>query len=573
MGIICLIFTINQLAFAASTEAIGNSAFSTLAENYTVTENNDDCNTGGVFKGLQLGDIAFNGYLCDGAHEYSFVLLVNIPSGTAINFTDRGWKSTGGFRDGEEDIVTWTATSALPAGTEVLIHNLTASVGTVTATTGSPLQFTDQGDQVFAYYGDTPTAGDESSFLAAIHMNGEWDATASSARTSAKPSVFTDGVTSIAIAPEKDNAYYICDGLTEGTAAVLRTALNTKENWNATNLVLTEIPVCGFTVTDANNGGGGGLPCGYEETTINCNEGTTGVEYNRDNQSYGIKVDGCSHNGYGPDGGAFVYTELCGNGKFVARITDFHGSGFAGVMARESLDPRARKLGALKYGSRYYVAKEYRATTGGNLHRSRKYRPHVSWFKLVRYGNTIRAYTSRGYRWRFLYERRYSNLSQCLYVGLSVYAYNEDSQVRARFDHVNITSFGGSNYVDQGLSLEDIRDMTTTIAEKENLMGEEDDFSIQREPETMAKTGALQLYPNPASQEVMIDLSEVDLQSGGSLELYNSVGQSVFQRKLSSFENEITRLDLNEYSNGLYYVHLRSSSGETSSLPLVIRRY
>lgn len=194
---------------------------------------------------LSLGDIAFTGYIDDGLNQYSFVLLVDIPAGTSIHFTDRGWKAEGGFRDISEDIVTWTTSSALSAGTEVMIDDLVASVGTMS---GNPLQLSSEGDQIFAYKGSIPVAGDESNFLAAIQMNGAWDNGASENR-STKPSVFTDGVNSISIFPEKDNAVYECT-LTMGTPAQLRAAINNQLNWEATNNIgnLNELPSCGFTV-------------------------------------------------------------------------------------------------------------------------------------------------------------------------------------------------------------------------------------------------------------------------------------------------------------------------------------
>ena len=194
---------------------------------------------------LSLGDITFTGYIDDGQNEYSFVLLVDIPSGTTIHFTDRGWKAGGGFRNASESIAHWTSTTALAAGTEVEIDDLTASVGSMS---GDALQLSSLGDQIFAYKGAPPTATNQSNFLAAIQMNGEWDAGASENR-SAKPSVFTDGVNSISIYPEKDNAIYNCT-LTTGSPSQLRADINNQSNWTSTNNInnLNQVPSCGFTV-------------------------------------------------------------------------------------------------------------------------------------------------------------------------------------------------------------------------------------------------------------------------------------------------------------------------------------
>lgn len=81
-----------------------------------------------------------------------------------------------------------------------------------------------------------PSAGNESGFIAAIHMNGDWNADSTSSTTSAKPNVFTDGVNSISINPEVDNARLSpanCNNFTDVTT--LRALLNTSSNWETDN--------------------------------------------------------------------------------------------------------------------------------------------------------------------------------------------------------------------------------------------------------------------------------------------------------------------------------------------------
>jgi hypothetical protein len=89
---------------------------------------------------LVAGDIAFSGYISNDPDQFSFVLLKNIGSGTVINFTDNGWLASGVFRSGEET-TTWTATTDLTAGQEILIAGLTA---TLASGPGSPEQLPEQ---------------------------------------------------------------------------------------------------------------------------------------------------------------------------------------------------------------------------------------------------------------------------------------------------------------------------------------------------------------------------------------------------------------------------------------------
>lgn len=132
---------------------------------------------------LGTGDLAFVGYNAsddqlNGANsneQFSFVLLKDVSSGTKIYFTDYGWLTGDGFQKkwvagpenggsgtGSKDdgILSWTATSDLAAGTQVVIrpkYLMGASTGTVAgeeAVSGQAyfMNLSDiAGDQLFAY--------------------------------------------------------------------------------------------------------------------------------------------------------------------------------------------------------------------------------------------------------------------------------------------------------------------------------------------------------------------------------------------------------------------------------------
>lgn len=191
----------------------------------------------------QLGDIAFSGVNHDGADDFSIVLIRDYTSGEQIEFTDNGWFAAGGFRTGEGTML-FTFGGNYVAGTQIILYGdgtqpidqTGASAGTTVEVGGFSLSST--GDVIFAYDpGNVPAAGNESGFIAAIHMNGPWDADATSSTTSAKPAVFTDGVNSIVISPEADNArFFDCaEGLGATDAANLRSILNDGTNWESDN--------------------------------------------------------------------------------------------------------------------------------------------------------------------------------------------------------------------------------------------------------------------------------------------------------------------------------------------------
>jgi hypothetical protein len=194
---------------------------------------------------LNAGDIGFTGYTSTSAtDEFSFVLLRNIGPGTVINFTDNGWLSTNVFGVGEST-ATWTSNAAYPAGTEIKISGLIATLaagGSAGTVTGVALSLLSTGDQVLAYRGlpATPT------FISAIHMNVEagstnaaWDGAVVSGNASALPTGLTSGVNCIWIgtpgnlASEHNNAKYGLCGLpaVAGSIVALRASLNNQANW------------------------------------------------------------------------------------------------------------------------------------------------------------------------------------------------------------------------------------------------------------------------------------------------------------------------------------------------------
>ena len=122
---------------------------------------------------LATGDISiigFNSWLT-ARGGFSFVTWVDLQAGTVIKFTDDGFNNSGSalgsgsLRDREQTL-TWTATSAITAGTIINIEGNgstatyvpttgTASVKNYDGTTTPYMSLTSLGDQVFAFQGGT----------------------------------------------------------------------------------------------------------------------------------------------------------------------------------------------------------------------------------------------------------------------------------------------------------------------------------------------------------------------------------------------------------------------------------
>lgn len=200
---------------------------------------------------LSPGDLVFTGYDSSGTDQVSFVLARDVAAGTTVTFTDRGWLAAGGFRSGE-GAFELTLDADLPCGTELVavmspLEVRDAAGAVVGTTAGGGLQLSTSGDQVFAYQGAEPTAGSESGLLAAIQMNGGWDADATSTNTSALPASLVDGVHAVAIAPEQNNARYDCS-VVSAEPGVLAAVIHDASAWlvdDATPFDLSS--ACGFT--------------------------------------------------------------------------------------------------------------------------------------------------------------------------------------------------------------------------------------------------------------------------------------------------------------------------------------
>jgi hypothetical protein len=83
---------------------------------------------------LNQGDVVITGFNV-GNNTFSFLPLVDLPSGTVLTFTDAGWNgSTSAFRAipvaGSEGILTWTAPANFAAGTHFRVTiNATSGAG------------------------------------------------------------------------------------------------------------------------------------------------------------------------------------------------------------------------------------------------------------------------------------------------------------------------------------------------------------------------------------------------------------------------------------------------------------
>lgn len=135
---------------------------------------------------LAAGDLSFTGLARESGYGgWSFVSWVDIAAGTSIDFSDRGIAADGSYKAGvtKENNWTWTATSAVTKGTQVVVYGGafdtalgsisggSSGMGAKNVTTGSlAYSGTDGIAYVFdsSSSGETFTAKQGGSFIAAI---------------------------------------------------------------------------------------------------------------------------------------------------------------------------------------------------------------------------------------------------------------------------------------------------------------------------------------------------------------------------------------------------------------------
>jgi len=168
------------------------------------------------------GDIAIIGMNADAPDQFAFVTLVPLDAGTAVHFTNNGWRANDTFRTGEGTYTYTVGETGLPAGEVIVVDQ------------PEGLDFSDSGDQLLAYVG----AEDNPTFIYAISVSGltrnnvEWQNTADDENTSALPRGLHNWSTAVTL-NERDNVAYI--GPTSGTQAQLLAAIGDRSNWQGSN--------------------------------------------------------------------------------------------------------------------------------------------------------------------------------------------------------------------------------------------------------------------------------------------------------------------------------------------------
>jgi len=204
-----------------------------------------------------------------GPDEIAIVALANIPSGTNIKITDRGWNGSAMITGlTGEGVMSWTTTSAIPQGTVFKITVTTGvspSISISPSSYGTPAVTADwttpslvgamgnTGDQVIIYQGSDTNPGNFvygfNSSNSTATSAGNWQTGSISARDSDLPPGLTnnsalDGsVAATAVAFTYNGGYFannfVYSGSRAGTKTSLLKAIANRANWTYTTTLAT----------------------------------------------------------------------------------------------------------------------------------------------------------------------------------------------------------------------------------------------------------------------------------------------------------------------------------------------
>ena|GEM_PF-5145682 len=288
-----------------------------------------------------------------------------------------------------------------------------------------------------------------------------------------------------------------------------------------------------------------GMPCGFEATDIDCENGAS-ADYDPIQESFTLTANDCA--GYPQGEYSIVKSELCGDGEIIAQISSLSGDGRAGLIMMENADSEARFVSIIKDLTRR-IRTEYRSTTGGSISYKSKNRSGVDWLKIVRDGSKFKTYTStNGYYWKLAHSINFSNFDDCIQVGILVYTKNANGPISATFSDVKIA---GDNYS----ALEQVPGGPATAV---------DAGVTQITTKNQLADIGLSVAPNPFADQTQIEFS-LPKPSDVTLEVYNLHGQRIQSLEHSRldagthrYEWDGTGRDGASLPTGIYMLRLRA---------------
>jgi hypothetical protein len=191
---------------------------------------------------VPVGGIAIIGFNADSPDEFAFVCLTEIPEGTQIRFTDKGWTENNKFYE-YESIFSWFTPGGCEVG-EIVNIDLTDTANLTNVSGDKPFDLTtSSGDQIIVYQ----QLGLDLNFIFAINFrNYNWQTSGNDKFSSLRPPGLDEN-NSVAIY-EIDNSIHtggptyttpatVFDSPTDALASIVL-----KENWKGSDTTRQTMP-------------------------------------------------------------------------------------------------------------------------------------------------------------------------------------------------------------------------------------------------------------------------------------------------------------------------------------------
>lgn len=223
---------------------------------------------------LSAGDIMFIGVNSDPAgsptaDEFAVLFLEPVTTGTEIYFTDMGYTGNtapyfqqnvnngcaGGTGAASDGIIKWTATSAVSAGSQLVIrtnitgvNGPTCNIGSVTSivetqNSGTTISLSSAGEAIHAFQGTINGSNQvtNATMLTSLDYDAIWTSILGTCEFTSTKSENPSTGFEIQFASHNDNGYYT--GLLTGDKATLQAAILNSSNWTSSSTVTYTFPL------------------------------------------------------------------------------------------------------------------------------------------------------------------------------------------------------------------------------------------------------------------------------------------------------------------------------------------
>ena len=274
----------------------------------------------------------------------------------------------------------------------------------------------------------------------------------------------------------------------------------------------------------------GGLPCGLTAPPngINCASGNS-AGYDANTDTYSITSQGC----YDPafysnnDSHGYIGTTLCGDVEIIAEVSSVSGNGWAGITMRQSATTGAPMI-QLAINNASISKKRFRYVQGATAFQQQYATAGRNWLRITRTGSLTQAFQSTdGMNWVIVLSVPIP-FGSCVEMGMITENGDPSGTLNATFENVQINGGSPAPLSTPGADFDIAADYTAN------------DF---------------QLYPNPATNEAIVDLRAF-MDQEVTIRVMNKNGQVMTQSPIDRVQDANYQLDLQGFSSGLYFVQV-----------------